>query len=1121
MAEKNNRPQISVTVNKDSFKKSKPVTDALAVLQKDLDEILKKNPLVANIDVKVGSTFQTTIDKLKEDIKTVTAGGAEHDIKFKASSSNFSSFTEAVKKRLAAIQESAHIEIILDPTQVSNLVKNISDEMNRQFKELGGGQRALADFEQAMSHISAASDEARDAIGRVVKAEQSIEENATASGRGINTIANALKNLETNLQGYMDEKNFDSLALGAERAKEIIDKLADKLKKEDISLVGTLDVDKTASKVAGSMPDVASRLIREYPEAKILLTGDLNEYKTASQIANTIRNSLEYQLQQRGAYVSLDYNGLVASSGDSRRDVIDYKRELGELKAQFQELKRYSFDEIVNKWNEQLNKVSFNGVITPLQNLKNTLDEVASKFEIVEGIVNSSKLFVEKAQTTASKGKKSSNTVTTTLSKEMAPIQIGTVVDIDQVKAAVNLALGQIDQSSYNKIPVGVEIVGLVEAINQAITGLQGNNATPTNLPIAFDATGLKAAINAEISSLNSKPGTLEKIKLEFDTSDLTRVVDEGTKAIEAIKAATAAAAASGNGGSGGTGGGGKRTPSADSIEMARFKIQQEVDAAKKLKKQFSNEGLAAMGGQKIDVSAYDALTKSIKSVEAALRKAAKATTDKDKAEILNSSTMKKAVIQLKQYEKETKALYKANSNFFNNSFDQNAIKKAFSTYQKALETAQKWGGTGFHYSKAGNIVGDADKNHPLGRVKPDGTTTSSDRELYRSVGAQLEAQAQLVKQTLDDIQAKWKDTSTPKKKIADLNRQLEVQIQELLRIKNIADTLEEVKFGDISNPDFIQNYSVAFQKLQNQFAAFEGYQSDPQFADLKIDVGTYADKLAKAYEKFQQLKNGMGTLSGEEAQNLAHEIATSVAELDEFVVKTKAARAGIAAQTKEQNKVQQEQARINDYAEKYERRLKRFPALWADIKKIQDAAANGMDSEALKRSIDTVMMNARDLGVETENIFTKIWERVGFNFRSMVASQGMMLLMSSFRDLYNNVKELDAAMTELKKVTDGTANTYIRFLDNASERAQKLGASLVDVVSSTADFARLGYGLEDASTLSDAATIYLNVGDDVNSIDDATKSIISTMQGFGIEAKNVMTIVDKFNEVKDYCLPA
>lgn len=1105
MAEKNNRPQISVTVNKDSFKKSKPVTDALAVLQKDLDEILKKNPLVANIDVKVGSTFQTTIDKLKEDIKTVTAGGAEHDIKFKASSSNFSSFTEAVKKRLAAIQESAHIEIILDPTQVSNLVKNISDEMNRQFKELGGGQRALADFEQAMSHISAASDEARDAIGRVVKAEQSIEENATASGRGINTIANALKNLETNLQGYMDEKNFDSLALGAERAKEIIDKLADKLKKEDISLVGTLDVDKTASKVAGSMPDVASRLIREYPEAKILLTGDLNEYKTASQIANTIRNSLEYQLQQRGAYVSLDYNGLVASSGDSRRDVIDYKRELGELKAQFQELKRYSFDEIVNKWNEQLNKVSFNGVITPLQNLKNTLDEVASKFEIVEGIVNSSKLFVEKAQTTASKGKKSSNTVTTTLSKEMAPIQIGTVVDIDQVKAAVNLALGQIDQSSYNKIPVGVEIVGLVEAINQAITGLQGNNATPTNLPIAFDATGLKAAINAEISSLNSKPGTLEKIKLEFDTSDLTRVVDEGTKAIEAIKAATAAAAASGNGGSGGTGGGGKRTPSADSIEMARFTIQQEVDAAKKLKKQFSNEGLAAMGGQKIDVSAYDALTKSIKSVEAALRKAAKATTDKDKAEILNSSTMKKAVIQLKQYEKETKALYKANSNFFNNSFDQNAIKKAFSTYQKALETAQKWGGA----------------NNPLANIKLDGTSLTKEQTTASTVASRLNKQAKKVKKVLDDIQTAWSNKGTAKDRVADLNRQLETQIQELLRIKNIADTLEEVKFGDISNPDFIQNYSVAFQKLQNQFAAFEGYQSDPQFADLKIDVGTYADKLAKAYEKFQQLKNGMGTLSGEEAQNLAHEIATSVAELDEFVVKTKAARAGIAAQTKEQNKVQQEQARINDYAEKYERRLKRFPALWADIKKIQDAAANGMDSEALKRSIDTVMMNARDLGVETENIFTKIWERVGFNFRSMVASQGMMLLMSSFRDLYNNVKELDAAMTELKKVTDGTANTYIRFLDNASERAQKLGASLVDVVSSTADFARLGYGLEDASTLSDAATIYLNVGDDVNSIDDATKSIISTMQGFGIEAKNVMTIVDKFNEVKDYCLPA
>lgn len=43
---------------------------------------------------------------------------------------------------------------------------------------------------------------------------------------------------------------------------------------------------------------------------------------------------------------------------------------------------------------------------------------------------------------------------------------------------------------------------------------------------------------------------------------------------------------------------------------------------------------------------------------------------------------------------------------------------------------------------------------------------------------------------------------------------------------------------------------------------------------------------------------------------------------------------------------------------------------------------------------------------------------------------------------------------------------------------------------------------------------IYTNVGDSIESISDATTSIISTMKAFNIEAQNSMDIVDMFNEV-------
>lgn len=116
--------------------------------------------------------------------------------------------------------------------------------------------------------------------------------------------------------------------------------------------------------------------------------------------------------------------------------------------------------------------------------------------------------------------------------------------------------------------------------------------------------------------------------------------------------------------------------------------------------------------------------------------------------------------------------------------------------------------------------------------------------------------------------------------------------------------------------------------------------------------------------------------------------------------------------------------------------------------------------------------------------------------------------------EMIKTVKELDTAMTELKKVTDETDVAYKSFLTNSAKRAKQLGATITDVINASADFARLGYGLSDSAVLADAAIVYKNVGDGIEDINTASESIISTLQAFGIEAQNVMTIVDKFNNV-------
>lgn len=128
--------------------------------------------------------------------------------------------------------------------------------------------------------------------------------------------------------------------------------------------------------------------------------------------------------------------------------------------------------------------------------------------------------------------------------------------------------------------------------------------------------------------------------------------------------------------------------------------------------------------------------------------------------------------------------------------------------------------------------------------------------------------------------------------------------------------------------------------------------------------------------------------------------------------------------------------------------------------------------------------------------------------------SRVVMAIFRTMKQMVNAVIEVDTAMTELKKVTNETDAAYDRFLNNAASRAKQLGATISDIVTASADFARLGFNIGEAEKLADAATVYKNVGDGITDISIASESIIATMQAFGVEAQDVMSIVDKFNNV-------
>ena len=110
-------------------------------------------------------------------------------------------------------------------------------------------------------------------------------------------------------------------------------------------------------------------------------------------------------------------------------------------------------------------------------------------------------------------------------------------------------------------------------------------------------------------------------------------------------------------------------------------------------------------------------------------------------------------------------------------------------------------------------------------------------------------------------------------------------------------------------------------------------------------------------------------------------------------------------------------------------------------------------------------------------------------------------------------IREINTAMTELKKVTDETTATYDNFIKTAGEVATTVGGTTSDIITSTADYARLGYDLNESTELAKNTAIYKNVGDGID-INTATEDIVSITKAYGIAAEKSMDVIDVLNEV-------
>lgn len=130
-----------------------------------------------------------------------------------------------------------------------------------------------------------------------------------------------------------------------------------------------------------------------------------------------------------------------------------------------------------------------------------------------------------------------------------------------------------------------------------------------------------------------------------------------------------------------------------------------------------------------------------------------------------------------------------------------------------------------------------------------------------------------------------------------------------------------------------------------------------------------------------------------------------------------------------------------------------------------------------------------------------------------LISMGGIDVVWQGFQQGIESIKEMDAAMTELKKVTSDTSDVYATVEKDMYATGKDIGRDAVELTKSTADWARLGYNTQDSEKMSKWTGILMNVSE-FEQVDDATNALISIMQGFDKGADDVENVVDVLNNI-------
>lgn len=380
--------------------------------------------------------------------------------------------------------------------------------------------------------------------------------------------------------------------------------------------------------------------------------------------------------------------------------------------------------------------------------------------------------------------------------------------------------------------------------------------------------------------------------------------------------------------------------------------------------------------------------------------------------------------------------------------------------------------------------------------------------------------------------------------KVKQLHKKLNVSDVSLIDQEEIKADMKEIENLTTRTEKFIEAAKKAKAiggldtKKANQFNSIDStYKqsiADSAGLDLGEDGVAALNRYKQAYDNllekkqyFQNIsKNDVTEADIQEWDKLTKELAECRKEYEAFAKEySKGKVVSISAEdAKDVSRLRESMLKLASDGEKGQEVTRKFSKGYKQLTTTFRDANNELKEVIVTYNATTGTLT-KSIGTvnKTKSAWESFTDKVGNKVKEMgayFATFGSFYeVIAVIRQGITYVREIDSALTELKKVTDETDAAYNKFLQDMSKTAGIIGSTVKDLTTMAAEWSRLGYSMAESAKLAESTAILLNVSE-FSDATEASEALISTMQAFQYTADESTHVVDILNEVGKLVAP-